>query len=212
MREPAMEQVSLFMSGGLIGLSIAAPIGPMGMLCINRTLASGLTIGISTGAGATTVHVLYCAIILLGLQQVGPWLSENHAVLGVAGGLLMLFFAWRLVRRRPVAREATAPRARSILAAYASAVVFNLSNPLTLVLMTGALASVIGGRPPSPQQVVMLLAGLLAGSLTWFVCLSAGTAALHRRFSDAVRWVVNQAAAAVLVGFGILSLARALRG
>lgn len=88
-------------SGVVIGLAIAAPIGPMAILCINRTLSAGIKAGISTRAGASTVTVAYASAVLLGLQQIGPFLATHRPLMGTVSAGLMLLFACRILHRKP---------------------------------------------------------------------------------------------------------------
>lgn len=206
-----MNGTSLLFAGALIGLSVSAPVGPMGILCINRTLASGVATGISTGAGASTVQVLYCAILLLGLHQVGPWLDSNNQLLSLLGAMLMLLFAWRLMRVKWTVQPSRRVGVGSLLVAYGSAVAFNTMNPMLLVLLMGSIASVFGPKPPTEPEIGLLLLGLFVGSVTWWICLSSVTAALRGRLSAGVLGTVNKTAAAVLTGFGLLALMRVFR-
>ena len=80
--------LSALASGVAIGLSVTIPIGPMAILCIHRTLNAGIRAGISTGAGASTVQVAYTSLVLLGFQHVGPFLSENREVMGLASAAI----------------------------------------------------------------------------------------------------------------------------
>lgn len=203
-----MDHSSVWLAGALIGLAVAAPVGPMGVLCINRTLVQGFFSGISTGAGASTVHVVYCGLLLLGFHQFGPWLHGNGNILRLLGALVMLVFAWRLLRAQRRAGSGRRVGGGSLLVAYLSALAFNLLNPMTLVLLMGSLAAVFGERPPTGTETGLLLLGLFAGSVGWWICLSSVTALLRSRLNAGVLGIVNLCAATVLLGFGILSLSR----
>lgn len=204
-----MGDMAFVISGALIGLSVAVPIGPMGMLCIHRTLAQGVWTGVGTGAGASTVHVGCGALLLSGLHQVGPWLHRHETAMHILGAALMLLFALRVLRRRAVPGQR--PPAGSVAAAYGSAVAFNCTNPMQPVLMLGAIAAVLGPATPAAPDINLVLAGLFAGSLAWWVALSTTIAVLRRRLNAAILRRVNILAAAALVGFGLASLLRALQ-
>ena len=205
-----MIEQSALASGVVIGLSIAAPIGPMAILCINRTLKSGLKAGISTGAGASTVHAAYASAVLLGLQQVRPLLATCRPVMSVVSAGLMLFFAWRILSRQ--ARADCGPDAGSAFRNYASAVAFNSLNPMLLVLLVGAVGVVIGPEPPLGPPASMVLVGVFAGSVGWWIVLSAVTWTLRGRLSLAVTQGINCVAAAGMAGFAALSLTHLVGG
>jgi putative LysE/RhtB family amino acid efflux pump len=180
----------------------------MGVLCINRTLARGLPVGISTGAGASTVHAGYCAIVLLGMHTAGPWLRHNNSTLSLVGAVLMIFFGLRLLSaRRTVGTDGSIPHS-SLLMAYFSAITFNAVNPMTLVLLTGSLGAALGTQLLERSEIALVLAGLFCGSIAWWVFLSGATTMARKRLSDRVLMVVNRATAAGLIGFGVLALSR----
>lgn len=94
---------SFLFAGLLVGVSVAMPIGPSALLCIGRTLASGMRAGVATGFGAATVNVLHASLILVGLGEAAPMLHELGRGLGVVGGIFLLWTASRIARRRDLA-------------------------------------------------------------------------------------------------------------
>jgi putative LysE/RhtB family amino acid efflux pump len=202
-----MNHVSL-LAGLLVGFAIAVPIGPMGLLCVQRTLTAGMRIGVSTGLGAATVNVAYGAVILLGLDTLSPWLAGGSRLITALGGAFLLWSAGRtLLRRRTV--EAPSPDAvPSPLAAYGSAVAFNATNPMGFLLILALLSPIVGHSAPSLEDAAVLLLGMFAAAATWWVCLSGGVALLRARLSPTVLLHVNHAAGLLLTVYGALALAR----
>ena len=199
--------VSLF-AGLMVGFSIAVPIGPMGLLCIQRTLASGMRVGICTGLGAATVNVIYGALIMVGMDGLAPLVASGGRVLSFTGGLFLLWCAARtLLRRRSLADQTSAPQLSPVMA-YGSAVAFNATNPLSPVLIIALLSPIVGLSAPSWEQAAMLLVGMFMAAATWWVCLSGGITLLRSRLSPGVLVVVNQVAGAMLTFYGALALAR----
>jgi threonine/homoserine/homoserine lactone efflux protein len=197
----------------MIGLTIAAPIGPMAVLCINRTLNAGLIAGISTGAGASTVQLGYCSVVLFGLREAAPWLETNRGALSLFGAALMLLFAWRMLRPGPgLRRRRTRLQCGSALHNYVSAVLFNSVNPMLLILLISAVAAVIGTERPEGHTIRLILTGLCLGSMSWWVALSVTAASVRGRLSRDVLRLVNNTAALSLLGFGVIALSRALGG
>src|SRR5277367_921494 len=203
-----IHHASLF-AGLLVGFSIAVPIGPMGLLCIQRTLVSGMRVGVSTGLGAATTNVLYGALILFGLDKAASSVASGGRVLSFAGGIFLLCLAARtaLCRRNP--GDQLQPAALSPFAAYVSAVVFNATNPLSPILIVGLLAPIVGQTPPSPGGAVALLFGMFVAATAWWVCLSGGIALLRSRLSLRMLVIVNRASGAILTAYGVAALARA---
>ena len=201
---------TLLSAGGLIGLSVAAPIGPMGVLCIKRTLTQGLFAGVSTGFGATTAQVCICALLLFGMDQLAPITASHRQALSVVSAGVMLFFAWRVGRRHQPVPSARRAAARSVLFAYVTALGFNLTNPMSAVLLLAAMAAILGPTLPSGVDGAWLLAGLFLGSATWWIGLSSVTTMLSRRLNAPALARVNRATAAILAGLALLTLARAV--
>jgi threonine/homoserine/homoserine lactone efflux protein len=198
-----------FLSTGLlVGLSIAVPIGTMSLLCIQRTLASGMRAGVSTGLGAATVNVTYGAMILLGLDKLAPWIAGGGRLLTALGGLFLLWSAARTFMRGRALAEQPEAAVQSPLAAYGSAVLLSASNPMSLILTMALLAPVAG---PSFGDGTVLLLGMFAAAATWWVCLSGGVALLRARLSPAVLVFVNRVAGLFLTLYGALTLGRSIR-
>ncbi len=200
--------VPLF-AGLVIGFSIAIPIGPMGLLCIQRTLTSGMRVGVCTGLGAATVNVVYGALIILGLDKIAPVMASGGRVLSFFGGAFLLWCAARtLMRRRTLINQPNNIIPLSPMMAYGSALAFNAGNPMSPVLMIALLSPILGLSAPSLGQAAALLIGMFTGAATWWVCLSGGITLLRSRLTPAMLVLVNQVAGAVLTFYGALALAR----
>jgi threonine/homoserine/homoserine lactone efflux protein len=200
---------SILLAGVALGLSISAPVGPMGLLCINRTLNAGIWAGVSTGAGATTVQVIYCWILLMSLHQIGPWLNDHRTTFSILGAVLMLCFAWRLAstpRRQRAAGSHVGKR--SLVVTYLTAAAFNATNPMLMLLMVGGVATLLDPVSRENSDVRFMLGGLFLGSITWWICLSGATALLSNRMSSQTMGLVDKAIATILVGFSAMSVAR----
>lgn len=203
-----MNPVSITISGMALGLSISAPIGPIGLLCINRTLNAGLWAGVSTGAGATTVQVLYCCILLLSLDEVGSWINDNRDIFNLLGAAVMVFFACRLLTaRRGETRKPQATK-RSLLRAYTSAALFNTTNPVLILLLLGGVASIFDPSLATRMDMELLLSGLFLGSISWWICLSGLTAFLSARINSRLLVIIDKVIAIVLFGFGGVAVVR----
>lgn len=164
------------LAGAGIGLTIAAPIGPTSMLCIQRTLATGLLAGLSTGFGVATVHLSY-GILAAGWGTAFAAACSDAALLSLASGLVLLAFSVRVLRHVPVPGTGGEAR-RTFASAYCEAVGFGFLNPLTPILFAATMPSVLGHvATPVPALVV----GIFLGSLGWWIALSTAVSLLRRR-------------------------------
>ena len=196
------------LAGLLVGLSVAMPIGPMGLLCIQRTLASGPRVGICTGLGAATMNTTHAAVIIAGLDRLAPLMASAGRVLGFAGGLFLLWCAVKTLMRRRTSLVGSSATQLSPMMAYGTAVAFNAINPMSLVLMLALLSPIIGVSGPSFAQAATLLLGVFIAVVSWWVCLASGVNLLRSRLSPGMLLVVNQIAGIGLTIYGAAALVR----
>ena len=199
-----MSRDGLLFAGMLVGFSIAVPIGPMGLLCIQRTLRSGMRTGVSTGLGAATVNVAYGALIILGVDRLMPFVTVSGRVFSALGGVFLLWSALPGASRHHWGTETVSP---SPLAAYASAVAFNATNPMSVILIV-ALLSPVAGSVASAGDAMLLLGGMFGAAAAWWVCLSGVVALLRVRIRPQFVNVINRGAGMLLTVYGALALAR----
>lgn len=207
-----MEWLGLFARSLLIGLSIAAPVGPIGLLVIQRTLQQGQRMGLATGLGAAVADALYGAVGAFGVHGLIRWLQEARTPLALAGGAMLAWMAWRTWHAPLADRAAELPPAqqgavrsftsgRGLLAAFSATFVLTLSNPATIfsfIAIFGAMAGSVAVTSP-----VVMVAGVLIGSALWWLLLSSGVARLRSRFDTRWRRRVNRGSALVLALFAL---------
>lgn len=197
-----MRSHEALLSGLSIGLTIAAPIGPMALIVIRRTLAGGFLVGMSTGAGASTAHLIYASLAVFGIHRVESLIEGNRAVLAWSSVSILLFFAVRMLLPRSGGTKSSGVTGRSMIANYASAVEFNLVNPMGAALMLGAVLAIAGLASIGGAGTGILAAGVFLGSIGWWTCLVSATTAVGYRVSET--WV---RAIDVLAGLAMLALA-----
>ena len=166
------------LAGAGIGFSVAAPIGPIGILCIQRTLTSGLAAGLLTGLGAATVHVAYGAVAVAGLGAIAkPWLDGHEVALGLISATLLLGLAARSLRTTIAPDKRSKSDGIRLSRAYLSTVVIGLTNPLTPILFFAALQAF------ESQSSSLMVAGVFLGSVAWWITLSGVVAAARARLN-----------------------------
>lgn len=205
-----MDAAWFLLKGLVIGLSIAAPVGPIGLLCIRRTLAEGPAMGLATGLGAATADALYGAVAGFGLAAVSQALLGWQDALRLVGGAVLLWLGWATMNARPAERAAEAT-GRGLAGAYASTFVLTLANPATILsflAVFGALGLAGGGGTSggTMDEALALVLGVFVGSGLWWLMLSAGVGTVRRRVTPAVMVWINRVSGAVLIGFGLLAL------
>src|SRR5262245_47191140 len=196
--------LSLFLQSLLIGLSIAAPVGPIGLLTIQRTLQSGARAGLATGLGAAAADAAYGAVGAFGVTVLIQALTEARMPLAVGGAAFLLWMAWSIWRAPVAERAAQAPGGGDLLRCFVGTFVLTLSNPATIlsfIAVFGALA----GRMTVVSPWTMI-AGVLIGSALWWLLLSTVVGRLRERFDAHWRRRINVASAVVLAGFALWQL------
>ncbi len=199
-----MELLEVFMSSLLIGLSIAAPVGPIGVLTIQRSLEQGPRAGLATGLGAAAADAVYGAIGAFGVSWLMQALAAVRLPLALFGAGFLLWMAWTLVRAPAAKRTAGAGAARSLWKYFASTFALTLSNPAT-ILSFAAIFGAMAGRSAVTSPATMV-SGVLIGSAIWWLCLSSVVGRLRERFD--LRWQrrVSLGSATVLALFAVWQL------
>jgi len=196
----------LFLRGRGIGLAIAAPVGPIGVLCIRRTLRDGRLAGFVSGLGAATADGLYGAIAAFGLTAVSDVLVRNQTPLRLVGGLFLLGLGGRILltaARRP---QEAGVKAKGLLAGYATTFGLTVTNPLT-ILSFAAVFTGLGLIPRRTAGAGILVLGVFLGSALWWLFLSAATGFLRRKAIDRAMTWINRISGTVIIAFGALALA-----
>jgi threonine/homoserine/homoserine lactone efflux protein len=207
--------MELLVRGLALGLAIAAPVGPIGVLCIRRTLADGRLIGFVSGLGAATADAFYSAVAAFGLTVVADLLVGQRVWVRLIGGLFLCYLGLRTLLRRPMARPAqmvqAAPVAhRGLAGAYGSTLALTLTNPATILTFAAIFAGVGLARTEGTAGragAALLVLGVFLGSALWWLILSGGVGLLRARFTARGMRAVNLISGLLLMGFAALALA-----
>lgn len=153
----------------IIGLSIAAPVGPIGVLCIRRTLSAGRTAGLVSGLGAATADALYGAAAAFGLTALTALLTAQARWLGLVGGAFLLYLGLRTIFSPPAQADLSQENQTQLWGMYASTLALTLANPATILAFMGIYAG-LGGAAEGGGLLMVL--GVFCGSALWWLSLS----------------------------------------
>lgn len=197
---------SLFLRGLIIGFSVAAPVGPIGVLCIRRTLAQGRLAGLVSGLGAATADSVYGAIAAFGLSAVASFLVGYQDILKLIGGLYLLYLGYRTLISVPK-EETHKLKSEGPISSYLSTFFLTLTNPIT-ILAFGAIFAGLGLVAESRDflSAMLTVVGVFLGSALWWFILSAGVAILSQRMQPNILLWVNRISGGVIMIFGLFSL------
>lgn len=199
--------LDIFWKGFLIGLAIAAPVGPIAILCIRRTLENGGWNGLATGLGAATADAIYGAIAAFGIAAVSSRLVEQENPIRVLGGLALIFIGWRTFVTRPGTTPAAAASARGTGGAFFSAVFLTLTNPATILYYVAVFAGLgLAGSDTTGTRALVLVVGVFIGSATWWLALVGIISRFRRLLTPNRRVWINRISGLVLMAFGALAI------
>lgn len=199
-------ETSFFVRGLLIGLSIAATVGPMSVLCIQRTVYKGQLYGLISGLGIATADAVYGGIAGFGVALIANFLVSQQLWIRLIGGVFLLYLGIKTLLTRPAERAASAS-ANGFIGAYVSTFLLTLTNPLTILSFAAIFAGIgVGGASKSYVSATIVVAGVFTGSTLWWCILTGGISLLRGKFT--ARWLlwINRISGAIIALFGIAAL------
>jgi threonine/homoserine/homoserine lactone efflux protein len=198
--------IYLLIQGILIGLVVAVPVGPLGILCINRFLMFGPLCGLFSGIGVASADALAAGVAALGIALVSEIVSEHQALLRLVGGLFLCYLGHKIYRTEPTA-DSPVSSVNGLLSAYASTFFLTFSNPVTILSFMAIYA---GWHVPDLQGHYaasgMLSGGVFIGSALWWVGLFIGMTTFRDRFNLRFLGWVHRVSGVIIAGFGVIVL------
>ena len=197
---------AFLVKGLIIGFSIAAPVGPIGMLCIRRTLGDGRVAGLLSGLGAATADAIYGCIAGFGVVFVSTILLTQQVWLRLVGGLFLCYLGARTFLASPEERiSATNPL--GLAGIYLSTFFLTLTNPMTIISFAAIFAALgVGNTSGSYISAVTLVVGVFVGSALWWLILSSIVSLFRSKLQPGwLKWV-NRLSGLVILGFGVLAI------
>ena len=182
-------------------------------MCIRRTLESGWLAGMVTGLGAASADACYGLMAAGGLTLAAAFLVQQQAWLSLVGGLFLCFLGVKTLLARPAeaAAQVTRPGA-GLMGAYLSTFFLTLTNPMTILSFVAIFAGLgLGGSRGSPAESGLLVAGVFAGSASWWLLLSTGVSLLRTRLTPTSLLWVTLAAGLIILAFGIGAVERGIK-
>jgi threonine/homoserine/homoserine lactone efflux protein len=198
--------ISFLLRGLIIGFSIAAPVGPIGVLCIRRTLAEGCVSGLVSGLGAATADAIYGSIAGFGLTFISSILIRQQVWFRLVGGAFLCFLGLKTFLARPAGELASA-KGNGLLSAYASTFFLTLTNPMAILSFAGIFAGLgVGSTSGNYVSAGFLVLGVFIGSALWWLILSSIVGSFGRKTSSQkLRWI-NRISGIIITIFGLLAL------
>jgi len=198
--------MNFFFKGMVVGFSIAAPVGPIGVLCIRRSLADGRLIGFATGLGAATADAAYGCVAGFGLTAISNFLVGQRIWLALLGGAFLCYLGVRTFVSKPP-EQAEKGRGVGLLSAYFSTLLLTLTNPATIFSFVAVFAGFGLAASPNYFAASALVTGVFLGSALWWLILSNGVGLLRSRMDETWMQAVNRISGVIIFAFGLYALA-----
>jgi threonine/homoserine/homoserine lactone efflux protein len=198
--------MDIFLRGLVIGFSIAAPVGPIGVLCIRRTLAEGRLTGFLSGMGAASADMFYGAVAAFGLTAIQDVLIGQSDWLRIVGGIFLLYLGIKTFFSKPAEGSAKSSRG-GLFGAYISTFFLTITNPLTILSFLAIFAGLrLAETNGDYASATVMVLGVFLGSAAWWLALSTGVSFLREKFTPALLTWVNRLAGVIIFVFGLAAL------
>nr|WP_316654276.1 LysE family transporter [uncultured Gellertiella sp.] len=198
----------VYLKGIVLGLAIAAPLGPIGALCINRTLARGFWAGVAGGLGTALADGAYAVLAAAGFAVFSAVLARLSMALGIIGGAFMLYLGWQSLRAGTEPKPAAPDTGvTDLLKVTATTFVLTLSNPATILSFAAIFAGL--GLARQGSAALVTTGGVFTGSLLWWFFLCGTVTVLKHRIPPGFALWVSRVSGVILIAFGIFALTSA---
>jgi len=197
---------NLFVKGLIVGFCLAAPVGPIALLCVQRTISHGKLAGFLSGLGAAVADALYGTLAAFGVTVISAFLMDHRLVFQRVGGAILIVLGIRLLVIRPLRPEEADPD-RGLSADFLSTLVLTLTNPMTFVAFVAIFATLgIGAVRGHSMLTAELVGGVLVGSGAWFAFLVTLANLFRNRFRYQTLVTINRATGVFVIGVGLFYL------
>jgi threonine/homoserine/homoserine lactone efflux protein len=197
--------INVFIKGFIIGISIAAPVGPIGVLCIQRTLSGGRVQGAATGLGAASADAVYGVVAAFGLTIISSFLIAQHMWFRLFGGAFLIYLGIKAFRSGP---EQIKPEEKStrLLNAYGSTFFLTLSNPMTILSFAAIFAGLgLVENDLKYDSAILMVLGVFSGSAAWWLFLSSSISFFSNQLNSKLAWI-NRLSGTIISIFGVLAI------
>lgn len=201
--------IVLFTKAICIGLAIAAPVGPIGLLCINRSLHHGFLIGLMTGCGAAIADGIYGAIAAFGITSVSHFLISYQTPIRLIGGIFLIYLSIKIFFQNATYHLPKKDLRGSYWGSLLSAFFLTITNPMTILSFVAIFSGIanLNYLKNTYFAASLFVLGIILGSFIWWVILSSSIASfLKRKMNTRLLGIINIFSGFILLGFGIQSL------
>lgn len=204
-----MVKLPLFVTGLIIGFSVAFAVGPIALLCIRRSIVDGALMGLVSGLGAAAADTAYAFVAGLGVSGITQFTRDHATAFTLFGGCFLLVIGFRILRAPPPTMVAVPVHAASLRSAFGSTFVLTAANPMTIASFIGIFAGFgIAEQTTGWHHAMIVAGGVMVGSVIWWIILSSVAGRLSGRLTPATLHRFNVVAGSLIIAYGVWQLIR----
>ena len=199
---------AIFIKGIIIGLLVSAPLGPIGVMCIQRTLNRGYMAGFVSGLGAAAADTIFAVIAGFGLTIIINFIEEKHIYFQILGGVFVLYIGYRIFNTNPVKQLRLQRLSKTRLSQdFASVFLLTISNPMAIFLFIAIMAALkVANGLLSLFELSILIAGVVGGAILWWFVLASFANRFRKRIRLKSIWWLNKITGSAIFLFGLMVL------
>jgi threonine/homoserine/homoserine lactone efflux protein len=198
---------SYFLKGFLVGISVAAPIGPVAIFCIRQTLAFGTLAGLAAGLGVSLADGVYAWLAAYSTQLIESFVQTYFVWFYLTGGAFLLFLGVTVFRSSPPSKEGADISHRSLFRSFYRTLLLTFASPMTTLLFIGMFTAYgVFEEPLKASGLMSLVIGVFSGALTWWIILAFSTHFIQSRFDMNAFKYINRISGFLITGYGLFAL------
>ncbi|MCI7728793.1 MAG: LysE family transporter [Bacteroidales bacterium] len=201
--------IDTILTGILIGICVSAPVGPLGVLCIQRTLSRGKLHGFITGMGATTSDIIYALLVSLGMSFILDFINTHQFLIQLIGSIIILLFGLHLFLKKPKNQlpDIKTPRSKGdLISDYLSAFALCFSNPLIMFLFIGLFARFQIIESGNITNNIVAFISILIGATIWWILLTLIVGYFKSKFKLRELWIINKITGSIIILLSIIGI------
>jgi threonine/homoserine/homoserine lactone efflux protein len=205
-----MFNLEFFLKGLLVGIIVSAPMGPIGVLCVQKTVNKGQLLGFFSGLGAATADTFYAILAVFGVTFLTNFLAKNQLFLQVVGITVLLILGFRMIFNNPIKQyryNRASSKKTSAIKDYLSVFFLTISNPLTIIFF-GAAFAMLGllSDNLSQRNNLLLVAGIFSGASLWWLLLTYVVNIFRKKFRLRNIFMLNRVSGIIIIVLSIAAI------
>lgn len=205
--------ISTIFSCFVIGVILSAPMGPIGILCVQRTLSKGRAAGLWTGVGAGISDLIYCLLTGFGMAFVTDFIEANQSILQIVGSVVIMVFGLYLLKRNPAKENQSikdVPEKGTPYQDLATGFLFTFSNPLIIFLTIPLFAQFTFPGNLEWYYIIIGYLSIIGGALCWWAVITYAVNAIRQHFNIRSMWKINLVIGIIIIILSIFGLVEGL--